>query len=178
MRWKIGSGNYVDIIGQPWLLDDTNPFITSPAQGLQDYKVSALMATDHRGWDEEILRDMFNIRDQQCIKRINLSASSEEDEIYWGREVSGQYSVRSAYRLIQQQKNLWRHADQNSTWRKTWSVKAPPKVLNFMWRVLSNCLPTTMMLVQRHVPVSTVCQICRSGEETVEHILCHCSLAA
>ncbi|KAL1814194.1 hypothetical protein ACET3Z_024259 [Daucus carota] len=108
MRWRIGSGNSVNIVGQPWLLGETNPFITTPVQGLQNHKVSALMATDHRGWDEDTLSDMFNIRDQQCIKRINLTESSEEEEIYWGKEVSGHYSVRSTYRLLQQQKNLWR----------------------------------------------------------------------
>ncbi|KAL8131281.1 hypothetical protein AgCh_007272 [Apium graveolens] len=177
MRWKIGSGNSVNILDQPWLLDDHNPFITSAVQGLENYKVSALMAMDHRGWDEEILRDLFNTRDQQCIRRITLTDSSEEDEVYWGKEASGMYSVRSAYRLLQEQKNLWRQEDQTSAWRKTWRVKAPPKVLNFMWRALSNCLPTMVMLSQKQVPVSSVCQVCRNGEETVEHILCHCTLA-
>ncbi|KAL8146344.1 hypothetical protein AgCh_004183 [Apium graveolens] len=90
MRWKIGSGKSVNIVGQPW------------------------------GWDEEILSDMFNTRDQQCIKRINLTESSEEDELYWGKEVSGHYSLRSAYRLLQQQKNLWRQDDQNSDGKELW----------------------------------------------------------
>lgn len=178
MRWKIGSRNSVNIIGQPWLLDESNPFITSTMQGLQNHKVSALMSMDHRGWDEEILRDLFNTRDRQCIMRIRLSESTEEDEVYWGKEVSGHYSVRSAYRLLQEQKNLWHQDDRNSTWRKTWRVKAPPKILNFMWRALSNCLPTMKMLTHKHVHVSSMCQVCRNGEETVEHILCHCTLAA
>ncbi|KAL8131372.1 hypothetical protein AgCh_007343 [Apium graveolens] len=154
MRWKIGSGNFVNVIGQPWLLDENNPFVTSTIQGLQNHKVSALMSMDHKGWDEEILCDMFNTRDQQCIRRINLLESSEEDKLYWAKEVSGHYSVRSSYRLLQQQKNLWRQDDQNSTWRKTWRVKVPPKILNFMWRALSNCLPTMMMLMQKHVPLN------------------------
>lgn len=178
MRWKIGSGNSVNIVDQPWLIDDHNPFITSDVQGLENHKVSALMSMDHRGWDEEILRDLFNTRDQQCIRRITLTDNREENEVYWGKETSGMYSVRSSYRLLQEQKTLWRQEDQTSTWRKTWRVKAPPKVLNFMWRALSNCLPTMVMLSQKQVPVSVVCQVCKNGEETVEHILCHCTLAA
>ncbi|KAL8125183.1 hypothetical protein AgCh_012747 [Apium graveolens] len=101
MRWKIGLGNSVNIVGQPWLLDENNPFVTSTVQGLQNHKVSLLMSMDHRGWDEEILSDMFHTRDQQCIRRINLTESSEEDEFYYRKEVSGHYSVRSAYRLLQ-----------------------------------------------------------------------------
>lgn len=64
MRWKIGFGNSVNIIGQPWLLDDNNPFITSNVQGLENHKVSDLMSMEYRAWDEDILRDMFNVRDQ------------------------------------------------------------------------------------------------------------------
>lgn len=63
MRWKIGSGNSVNMVGQPWLLDDSNPFITSNIQGMENYNVSALMDMEYRGWDETILRDMFNARD-------------------------------------------------------------------------------------------------------------------
>ena len=116
MRWKIGSGNLVNIVGQPWLLDDNNPCITSNAEGLINHKVSAIMAADYRGWDEEILGDMFNTRDQQCIRRIVLSDTLEDDSVYWGKEASGKYTVRSAYRLLQAQKNVWRPDDQNSMW--------------------------------------------------------------
>lgn len=34
-----------------------------------------------------------------------------------------------------------------------------------------------VMLLQKNVPVNSLCQMCRSGEETVEHILCRCTLA-
>ncbi|XP_074359773.1 uncharacterized protein LOC141699867 [Apium graveolens] len=129
------------------------------------------------GWDGEILRDMFNIRDQQCIRRINLSENSNEVVVYWGKELSGQYTVHSAYRLLQAPKHIWRHDDENSIWQKTWRIKAPPKVLNFMWRSLSNCLPAMTMLLQKNVHVDLLCQAYRLGVEDVEYIHCHCSLA-
>lgn len=177
MRWKIGPRNFVNIIGQPCLLDDRNPFITSNPQR-ENHKVSALMTTDHRGWDEDILRDMFSIRDQQCIKRVPLSAENNEDVVYWGKEASGQYTVKSAYRLLQEQKKLWMREDQTSTWRKAWRIKARSKVLNFMWRAFSNCLPTIVMLRQKNVPVETIFQLCKVGEESVKHLLCQCPMAS
>ena len=85
MTWKIDTGNSVNIVGQPWFLDDSKPFITSNVQGLENHKVSAIMATEYKGWDEEILRDLFNTMDQQCIWRINLSENSNEDVVYWVR---------------------------------------------------------------------------------------------
>ncbi|XP_074360374.1 uncharacterized protein LOC141700535 [Apium graveolens] len=161
MRWKIGSGNAVDIIGQPWLLDDNNPFITSDIRGLENHKVSALMVNNQREWDEEILRDMFNDRDHQCIRRIRPNVNENDDVMYWGEEATGQYTVRSAYRLLQAQKSLWRQEYQYSIMRKTWRLKAPPKVLNFMWRSLTNCLPTLSALIQKNVQVDPICQVCR-----------------
>lgn len=56
MRWKIKFGNSVNIVEQPWLLDDSNPFITSRVQGLKN-----------------IQGDMFNVRDQQCIRSVPLN---------------------------------------------------------------------------------------------------------
>lgn len=70
MMWMVGSGETIDILGQPWLLDDRNQYISSITQGPVDNKVSSIMTVDHRAWDEYILTDMFNSRDQQCVKSI------------------------------------------------------------------------------------------------------------
>lgn len=89
----------INIVGQPWLLDDHYPFITSnsPAHS----KVSSIMSMDHRGWDDDILKDLFNDRDQHCIRNIQLSEDVGQDSVYWSKESLGQYSVRNEYRLLQ-----------------------------------------------------------------------------
>lgn len=110
-------------------------------------------------------------RDQQCILNTIIGEENEEDSLYWGMESSGEYSVRSAYRLIQAQKGLWRLSDSSSVWRDIWRIKAPPKVLNLIWRALSNCLPTKTNLQAKHVPVTAMCPICGGEEETVLHAL-------
>lgn len=130
-----------------------------------------------RGWDEDILRDIFNTRDQQYIRSIVLSENQTEDELYWGKESTGQYTVRSAYRMLQAQKQVRRQEDQNSMWQKTWRIKAPAKVLNLTWRSLSNCLPSKSRLLQKNVNVEPLCETCRMEEETIEYIFCTCTLA-
>lgn len=59
------------------------------------------MTVNHSSCDEEILRDLFNGRDQACIKIIKIAEHGERDELYWSHERHGNYSVRSAYRLLQ-----------------------------------------------------------------------------
>lgn len=83
---------------------------------LDQNNVSSLMCEDRREWDEEILRDLFNDRDQRCIRNITIGESG--DCLYWSKESTRHYSVRSAYRLLQSQKNLWRREDNDSLWHK------------------------------------------------------------
>lgn len=65
------------------------------------------MLMEHKAWDNEIIEDLFNDRDQQCINNIVLENDVDEDRLFWKYEESGNYSVKSAYRLIQVQKGLY-----------------------------------------------------------------------
>lgn len=65
MGWKIGSGQSIDIIGQPWLMEDQNPFIISDSERKANMKVSNLMSGDHRSWNVEVLNECFNKRDKR-----------------------------------------------------------------------------------------------------------------
>ncbi|KAL8103332.1 hypothetical protein AgCh_027775 [Apium graveolens] len=81
------------------------------------------------------------------------------------------------YRLLQAQKERWTTDDNNSLWRKMWQVKAPPKVLNLIWRALSYCLPTMVMLDKKRVPVVKTCPVCNGEDETILHTLVTCPFA-
>lgn len=83
-RWKVGTGEGINIIGQPWLMDDQNPCITSFSETLQQNYVSSLMCVGRREWDEDVLTDLFNERDQRCIRNTIIGAA--EDQLYWGEE--------------------------------------------------------------------------------------------
>lgn len=45
-KWEVGSGSSINILGQPWLPEEDNPFITTDLQGLDQAKVSGLMKLD------------------------------------------------------------------------------------------------------------------------------------
>lgn len=93
-------------------------------------------------------------------------------------ENSGVYSVQSAYNMIQRQKEFYRREDNSSLWSRMWEVKAPPKVLNLIWRALSGCLPTKLQLYQKRVQIDTRCPICLNDEESILHCLVYCPQAA
>ncbi|XP_060969533.1 uncharacterized protein LOC133036804 [Cannabis sativa] len=61
--------------------------------------------------------------------------------------------------------------DNSSFWRKFWYLKIPPKVKNFLWRALSNCVPTLVSLQSKRVHVYSICSLCKGGIETIFHIM-------
>lgn len=66
--------------------------------------------------------------------------------------------------------------DSNSGfWRKMWNLKIPPKVKNFLWRAVSDCLPTRDQLRIRHVAVNLMCLVCNEAPESAFHSLVNCS---
>lgn len=177
-RWIVGAGRSIDILDQPWLVDDSNPYVTSRMQVLEENMVESLMQVNNRVWDEEILEDLFNSQDMQCILQVPLSPNRDEDRLYWKEEMSVTYTVRSAYKLLQVQKGRWNVLDQSGLWSKFWKIKVPSKVAHVCWRAITGCLPTLSQLYARYVPVQTTCPICNFGEESIIHALVSCSFAA
>lgn len=82
----MGLGTNIKIVGQPWLSDAQNPYVTSSSPSFGNHTVSNLMCVSNRMWDEEVIRDLFNERDQQCILNTVLNEAETEDCLYWSKE--------------------------------------------------------------------------------------------
>ncbi|KAM6573571.1 hypothetical protein CsatA_017651 [Cannabis sativa] len=97
---------------------------------------------EERGWDVEIIEDMFEERDAQLILSIQLSDSTTADSWHWMMEHSGFYSVKSAYNYLQSSSGSWLHFEDDSYWKRLWKIEVPSKVLHFLWKACSGSLPT------------------------------------
>lgn len=177
-RWKVGDWSKIKILGQPWLQVADNPCIATEVQGLNHETVSSLMTSDRQQWDRDVIEDLFSYRDQQCILKTTIGGEGREDTLFWNEDASEEYTVRSAYRLLQRQKEAGHTFDNSNLWKVLWRIKAPAKVLYMVWRALSRCLPTKKILRTKHVPVSEICPVCNGDEETIIHALVSCPFAA
>ncbi|CAL9012264.1 unnamed protein product [Prunus brigantina] len=63
-------------------------------------------------------------------------------------------------------------------WKLVWSLEAPPKICNFLWKALRNCLATKENMFRRKISSSPICPICCNEIETVEHMLLLCTWVA
>lgn len=130
VRWKIGTGVNIKVVGQPWLANADNPYITSASVSLNSRSVADLFHVGSKAWNLDVIKAEFNDRDQKCILDTMVSANDVEDVLYWSQEATGLYSVKSAYKWLQTKKATWRSEDKSSIFAKLWKIRAPPKSIN------------------------------------------------
>ena len=176
-RRRVGNGNCVNIIQDPWLPCKVNPMVSTVHPSLVNQKVSALMIDGRVAWDEDLVRDMFNPRDAQLILNIPLSSDRQEDSWFWAFESSGQFSVKSTYKYLQLGAEVDTQPGHNNFWSKIWKLRVPPKVKDLLWRASSNCLPTKVQLRLKFVDIDDACPSCNNERETISHCLVECSIA-
>lgn len=105
--WRIRTGTEIDILKQPWLNDVENPYISTVSPALNDQKVVDLFSTDTKDWDMDLVADIFNTRDFNCIMNTKVERDLDRDTLCRKFENTGQYTVKSAYNFIQRRNGLW-----------------------------------------------------------------------
>lgn len=58
------------------------------------------MCVNSKDWNLEMVRDVLNERDQEYVLVIHLTMSNCDDKLFWKLEESGNYTVKSAYKLL------------------------------------------------------------------------------
>ncbi|KAM6568253.1 hypothetical protein CsatB_016238 [Cannabis sativa] len=169
-RRSIGDGHSVSILMDSWLPNSINPYAISSHLGLQTKRVSSLFEVGSRTWDMEVLNDLFEARDRDLVVSIQLGKSVLSDAWYWNKESTGFYTVKSAYRLLQQQSSV-PDEDDCDGYKSLWQLDIPPKVQHFLWRAVSGCLSTKIQLNTKHVNVDLMCSFCNMAMESIFHIL-------
>ena len=99
-----------------------------------------------------------------------MQLSEEKDDIVWGLEKRGIYSVRSLYRQLKFGGVISRRM------KEVWRAKLPLKVKVFVWQMFHDRLQTAVQLKKRNWPGSELC-VCCDKREDVNHIMFRCHLA-
>ena len=118
--------------------------------------------------------------------RIPLCTRRVEDFWAWSREKRGNFTVRSAYRMIQNTKlnrENWLYGaegtsgnDEGSSWSSLWKTEVPNKIRVFLWRLARESIPRHDILHHRHMATSPACQLCGAADSW-RHALLECALS-
>ena len=127
-------------------------------------------------WKEDLVRCCFLPTDASHILRFPLQPALSRDVLIWWGTISGKFTVKSAYHVASSR--IADHAAAGSSndsnmfqfWKALWSLALPKKILNFLWKVCINILPTRDSLSRRNVCTPLECPICGGEAESPNHI--------
>ncbi|KAF5452893.1 hypothetical protein F2P56_021410 [Juglans regia] len=116
-------------------------------------------------WEMESFVDFYSLL---YSIRPNIQ---QEDGLWWCPARNGVFSVRSFYKVLTQVSEI------QFPWKKLWRHKAPPKASFFVWTASLGKILTTDNLRKRRIIIADWCCMCKSGGESVNHLLLHCEIA-
>ncbi|CAN1729936.1 LINE-1 reverse transcriptase homolog [Linum perenne] len=178
VRWRIGDGKNIRVWYDPWLKEEGRRHVISPiVQGLEDIRVADLWIPGTKSWDVELLEELFLPDDVTAILKLIPQADEEADMKIWNASTDGNYSVKSAYKVIMEQMLQRDTLNQQGAWTELWGIHLPPKTLHFIWRVGRHVLPLRTTLRRRRIEVPITCGLCGGAEETAQHLFTNCVVA-
>ncbi|XVE55072.1 hypothetical protein DITRI_Ditri03aG0131700 [Diplodiscus trichospermus] len=133
LRRRIGNGQDTFVWRDPWLLDEHNPYLeTACVSELEAVKVSSLLHSHGRGWDEDLVPDLFIERDAALVLSIPLSHRDSDDVWFWYWDKKRQYTVRSGYRSLTSTMQINSRLRCRKLWKFIWALKYLQR-LNYLY---------------------------------------------
>jgi hypothetical protein len=178
---RIGPRSSVNIWQDKWIPGILGSQLRVRLPGVMASTVDDLFQGDTRSWDADLVRQSFINLDAKDIPKIQPSQTMDEDVVAWAHERSGIFSVRSAYRLLKEEQSRRAREEGSATssdtgrwWKVLQSLKVPPKVRIFWWRVIQNLLPSNAELTRRHIRERGHCIACGNESESLYHVMVQC----
>ena len=121
--------------------------------------------------------EVFFPPEAEVILKTPLSSQMPNDILIWAENKSGEFSVKSAYKVaLRFQKNRDTGEGSNTGarrkfWKHLWNMKIPIKIKTFAWRPCKDILPTKANLKKRSVIIESTCAFCEDEIEDGMHAL-------
>ncbi|XP_074360837.1 uncharacterized protein LOC141701091 [Apium graveolens] len=173
---RVGDGSTISILTEPWLPCDSDRHTHTQSPAIEGKVVSTLLNEEHTQWDTDLIMDIFDDREANLIL-ANPVHNRAADSWYRNKEKSGNYSVKSAYIVLQDSRNSGHSSNNLGFWRRMWNLKILAKIKHFLWSASTNCLPTKDRLRGKRVNVNVLCPMCNDESESTMHILTTCCFA-
>ncbi|KAJ9678521.1 hypothetical protein PVL29_020644 [Vitis rotundifolia] len=179
MTFRVGKGNTIRFWTDVWCLESALSQCFPHLFGMTVQRNSTVeeMWDQNSGqgnWNLNFLRD-FNDWELELVGdflRIlrGHKPSLEEDSVLWRKGKRGQFRVKEAYSL------LARSDDTGFPSRSIWVARVPTKVAFFAWEATWGKVLTLDRLQRRGLQLPNRCFLCGCEEESVNHILIHCTV--
>ncbi|GLT24834.1 hypothetical protein SLA2020_000030 [Shorea laevis] len=174
LRWSVGSGQRIKLWQDVWVGD--RPLLEHAASEVMpmqlDTTVSHVISPDNT-WNTSLLRQLLPDSVVEKVLATPISAfGRRDDKVYWNGSSTGNFSVSSAFSLLQQQRiNI---SLQVGNWRWIWKLQCLERIKFFVWLLYRGRLLTNSVRFERHFAPTPVCPRCEHSVETPLHLLRDC----
>jgi ribonuclease HI len=171
--WIVGDGKNIDAWSDAWIGEGIvlEQMVDIP-QHLIGMKLYELVDIEGK-WNWNMMKDRLPVTLTKQIAAVpppNEEFGNDDRVLAGGNGM--QFSVSAMYRKLSDFSN----GNEDSKWRKIWSVNAPERVRSFLWlmlhgRLLTNALKSKMRLCH------AMCNFCSDIEESILHVMRDCPKA-
>lgn len=172
----VGNGHDISVWSDNWLSTSTPMApIGPPTFSNQHLMVQDLLDPVTNDWDLQKIRQHLP-HYEESIRLLITSASAPSDREVCLPESSREYTTKSGYKRIFEEKNDL-NPDFDFDWMKlVGKLHIPPKIQHFLWRLLNNALPVGELLAIRGINAELQCKRCGEAE-TLRHLFLQCPFA-
>lgn len=145
--YKVGNGNTISIWHDPWIPLIGN--LTPPSDLRQNCNlnlVSHLLKNEGRNLNVPLVECVFPRNIANAILMIKIPAEPEPDSLIWVPSSSGEFSIKSSYRFLNQVRFTGNSQVPRDTWKHLWSAHLHNRHKFLLWRLCSRILPTVSRL--------------------------------
>lgn len=174
LSWVLGDGKSIKFWTDKWVSDTPllDQITAALPAGFKEVYVHELWING-AGWD--FARFMEYLPDNIRLKLVAIvvdNVTGARDRLSWSGKSDGEFSVSSAYCI------LTRDMTPRQNWERfftmVWKVIAPERVRAFLWLVANQAIMTNMERNRRHLCDTSLCVVCKGGEESILHVLRDC----
>lgn len=173
LRWRLGSGRWVNCWTDSWLSDGTKLENTTlrPLSGTEKFLRVCDITSNDSLWDSTRLGGLVPIEAQQAILHMkSLSPQSGEDCVAWALSSDGNFSNSLAYdSLLDQGLNL-----HFPLFKRIWRWPGPQRERLHLWKMALGAFMTNDTRKKRHLINDAMSPICKNREETLMLLFIDC----
>ncbi|GJT60835.1 RNA-directed DNA polymerase, eukaryota [Tanacetum coccineum] len=177
MYIKVGNGETTKFWDDIWIGSKPLKLLFPRIYALDNIKdASICMKLNEPSLDNNFRRSIRGGIEQSQFKKLTdllipIVLNPCPDRWFWSLEGSGEFSVASIRRFIDDQRLLT--VDSKTLWIKS----VPIKVNILAWKIKLEALPTRFNISRRGIEIDSIlCPICDRGVESTRHIFFSCCL--
>lgn len=171
--YKIGNGWSINLKGDPWVpgLERNRPHIEEESGQDSMARVASLINLDSMTWNEELVKALYNRDEASAICNLKFPSVTCEDRLCWTASADGRFSVKSCFSIIQKMDST---LDPDRFWGFIWNTGLHERLKLFLWRMVSDVIPTKKVIVDRLGGGDTSCSLFGQEDENAIHLFKYC----